>query len=38
MNSTKQEKNNANPKVTNTMKSKIEKMKGNSMQGRCEKL
>jgi len=48
MNSTKQEKNkldssnNANPKVNtlhdDTMKRKIEKMKGNSMQGRCEKL
>jgi len=48
MNSTKQEKNkldssnNANPKVNtlhdDTMKRKIEKIKGNSMQGRCEKL
>lgn len=48
MNNTKQEKNkfnssnNANPKVNtlhdDTMKSKIEKMKCNSMQGRCENL
>jgi hypothetical protein len=48
MNSTKQGKNkldssnNANPKVNtlhdDTMKSKIEKKKGNSMQGRCENL
>jgi len=48
MNNTKQEKNklnssnNANPKVNtlhdDTMKSKNEKMKGNSMQGRCENL